>query len=63
MPLERVALKQELVEEYRDLLPDLAPDQWRRIRGEQDIIVRYEPEEAIATLPRLLTEPATASDC
>ena len=57
-PLERIALKRELVEEYGDLLPDLAPDQWRHIRGEQDIIVRYAPEQALATLPTLLADPA-----
>ncbi len=57
-PLERIALKRELVDEYHDLLPDLAPDQWRHIRGEQDIIVRYAPEQALATLPTLLTDPA-----
>ena len=56
LPLARLALKQELAVEYRDLLPDLKPDQWRRIRGEQDIIVRYEPEKAIAALPRLLSK-------
>jgi len=55
LPLARLALKHELESEYRDLLPDLAPDEWRRIRGEQDIIVRYEPEKAVATLPRLLS--------
>jgi len=33
-------------------------DQWRRIRGEQEIVVRYEPEKALATLPKLLTSPA-----
>ncbi len=56
LPLARLALKSELESEYRDLLPDLAPDEWRRIRGEQDIIVRYEPEKAVATLPRLLSK-------
>jgi len=56
LPLARLALKQQLAAEYRDLLPDWAPDEWRRIRGEQDIIVRYEPEKAIAALPRLLAK-------
>ena len=58
LPLARFALKKELVEEYGDLLPNLSPDQWRRIRGEQDIIVRYEPEKALETLPTLLADPA-----
>ena len=52
--MARLALKQELAVEYRDLLPGLQPDEWRRVRGEQDIIVRYEPEKAIAALPKLL---------
>lgn len=56
LPLARLALKHELTAEYRDLLPDLQPDQWRRIRGEQDIIVRYEPEKAVAALPKLLSK-------
>ena len=58
LPLERVALRQELIDEYRDLLPDLEPHEWRRVRGEQDLIVRYEPERAMATLPILLRDPA-----
>jgi hypothetical protein len=58
LPLARIALKKELVEQYEDLLPKLKPDQWRRIRGEQDIIVRYEPRRALATLPLLLADPA-----
>ena len=37
-------------------LPAMPPDQWRRIRGEQEIIVRYEPEQALATLPKLLAD-------
>jgi hypothetical protein len=48
----------ELVADYRDLLPDMPLDQWRRILGEQEIIVHYEPEKAIETLPRLLANPA-----
>jgi pimeloyl-ACP methyl ester carboxylesterase len=56
LPLARLATKQELATEYRGLLPGVEPDQWRRIRGEQDIIVRYEPEKAIAALPKLLTK-------
>ena len=44
-------MKQELIAEYKDLLPAMPPDQWRRVRGEQEIIVRYEPEQALATLP------------
>jgi pimeloyl-ACP methyl ester carboxylesterase len=58
LPLEKIALRHELREEYKDLLPKLAPDEWRRIRGEQDIIVRYEPDRALATLPKLLADPA-----
>ncbi len=48
----------ELVADYRDLLPDMPLDEWRRILGEQEIIVHYEPEKAIETLPRLLANPA-----
>jgi hypothetical protein len=54
--LSRLQMRQELVAEYRDLLPAMPPDQWRRIRGEQEIIVRYEPEQALATLPKLLAD-------
>ena len=57
MLLSRLQMKHELMTEYRDLLPAMPPDHWRRIRGEQEIIVRYEPEQALATLPKLLADP------
>jgi hypothetical protein len=58
LPLARVQLAQELLNDYRDLLPDLALDEVRRIGGEQEIIARYEPERAIETLPTLLADRA-----
>src|SRR4030095_11813837 len=48
----------ELMSDYKDLLPAMPPEQWRRVRGEQEIIVRYEPEQALATLPKLLAPRA-----
>ena len=57
LPLSRLQLAQELIEEYRELLPELAPDEARRIGGEQEIISRYEPEKAVETLPVLVAEP------
>ena len=56
LPLSRLQLKQELIADYRDLLAPISMDQARRIRGEQEIIVRYEPQRAIETLPVLLAE-------
>ena len=56
LPLEKLQSKQEIMEDYRELLPQLADDQRRRIRGEQDIIVRYEPDLAVTTLPQLLVK-------
>jgi hypothetical protein len=54
LPLARLEMRQDLAREYADLLPDIPLDQWRRSRGEQEIIVRHAPEQAIATLPDLL---------
>ena len=47
-----------MLDEYKDLLPDIARDEARRIRGEQEIICRYEPEQAVSSLPTLLRDPA-----
>ncbi|CAB3792170.1 hypothetical protein LMG28614_03463 [Paraburkholderia ultramafica] len=60
LPLSRLVTRKELTEAYADYVPQLSPDQWRRIRGEQEIIVSYEPEQALATLPLLLADKA---DC
>jgi hypothetical protein len=54
LPLERLALRKELIADYADLLPELEPAAWRRLRGEQEVIVSNAPEQALATLPRLL---------
>jgi len=56
LPLARLQLKQELLKDYAALLPAISPDEARRIRGEQEIVVRFEPEKAIATLPVLLSQ-------
>jgi pimeloyl-ACP methyl ester carboxylesterase len=56
LPLSRLQLKQELIADYSDLLPAVSMEHARRIRGEQEIIVRYEPDKAVETLPALLAE-------
>jgi pimeloyl-ACP methyl ester carboxylesterase len=54
LPLSRITMRQELVKEYANLVPDIPLEQWRRIRGEQEIIVKQDRERALATLPDLL---------
>jgi pimeloyl-ACP methyl ester carboxylesterase len=56
LPLSRLHLAQELIDEYADLLPDLPPEEIRRIGGEQELIARYDPDRAIGTLPALLAD-------
>ncbi len=58
LPLERVALRKRLAEEYRELLPALTLEELRRNRGLQDNLVADDPERALATLPELLADPA-----
>ena len=61
LPLSRLQLKAELIKEYADLLPETTPDEQRRIRGTQEIIVGESLELALATLPKLLADPADAA--
>ncbi|SAK45139.1 PHB de-polymerase domain-containing protein [Caballeronia calidae] len=56
LPLARMVLRQELAADYAEYLPQMPRDEWRRMRGEQEIIVRYEPEQAFSTLPDLLDD-------
>jgi hypothetical protein len=58
IPLGRLELRRDLLEDYAEFLPPMPLEQMRRIRGEQDIIVRYEPERALHTLAKLLADPA-----
>jgi pimeloyl-ACP methyl ester carboxylesterase len=58
IPLAQYELKSELAADYAEYLPALARDEMRRVRGEQDIVVRYARERAIETLPKLLGERA-----
>ena len=57
LPLARLSRNREMIKDYAGLLPDMAPDKWRRLRGEQELIVAYAPQEAVATLPVLLADP------
>jgi hypothetical protein len=58
LPLSLLETRDELATDYAQYLPvNLAPDQFRRIRGEQEIITRYEPEQAVLSLSTLLADP------
>jgi pimeloyl-ACP methyl ester carboxylesterase len=58
LAINMLTMREKLLKEYAEYVPELSIEQWRRIRGEQEIIARYEPEKALATLPSLLTERA-----
>ena len=56
--LADLTLGQHMLADYGGDLPALSMPQWRRIGGEQEIIARFEPEQALLTLPVLLAERA-----
>jgi pimeloyl-ACP methyl ester carboxylesterase len=56
LPLSRLQLAHDLLEDYRELLPDLNHVELRRVGGEQEVIARYERDRAIDTLPALLSK-------
>jgi len=58
LPISRLDLRKELMKDYADYVPKMPLDQWRRIRGEQEIIARYDRELALGTLPALLADRA-----
>lgn len=51
-PLAQLATERELAETYAEYLPDLPPDQWRRIYGEQEIIATYARQRGDGLLAR-----------
>jgi pimeloyl-ACP methyl ester carboxylesterase len=57
LPLAQFELKKKLIAKFGHLLPKLAPAEARVIRGNQEVICRYEPERALSTLPLLLSDP------
>lgn len=57
LPLARVRLAHDLLENYRELLPELPPAEVRRIGGAQEVIARHHPDKAVETLPALLSGP------
>lgn len=56
IPLARVEVKASLADRYRELLPDLPKGEWRRVRGEQEVIFSAEPEQALVSLPQLVDD-------
>jgi pimeloyl-ACP methyl ester carboxylesterase len=58
LPLQKLQMREAMLDDYDDVRPDVTPEDWQRVRGAQELIVRHAPDEALATLPRLLTTPA-----
>ena len=58
IPLAQIELRAGLMEDYAALLPKLSQEERRRIRGQQEVIVAFEPVRAVETLAGLLPDPA-----
>ena len=58
LPLYKLQLRGEMLPDYADVLPDIDLAEWHRVRGAQEVIVRNAPEQALATLPKLLASRA-----
>ena len=57
LPLSRLQLAHELLEDYRDLLPAQPVEVMRRVAGEQGVVARLDRDRSIDTLPALLPDP------
>jgi len=58
IPLSRIELKDSFVDRNADLLPEMPWNEWRLIRGRQDLIVKFEPEQALEAMATLLSDEA-----
>ena len=58
LPLSRFEMKEQLIRDYAEFMPEVSRDEARRIRGEQEVIVGHDLDRALATLPALLARPA-----
>jgi pimeloyl-ACP methyl ester carboxylesterase len=58
IPLAQIELRAGLMEDYAAFLPKLSLEERRLIRGQQEVIVAFEPERALETLAGLLSDPA-----
>ena len=46
LPLDRLELRERMKHDYADLLPAIDPAEWRRLRGEQELLCSESPDEA-----------------
>ena len=56
LPLSRLNMRKELLDDYQSFLAPLPVHELRQIRGMQETIVKYEPQKALTTLPALLND-------